>query len=466
MNKECIILVFLDYIGIIISQYISIFIRKNLDFIANYSFNNHINSAYLYFIIPAIFLMFLYTSGVYDSNTGKLGILRSIFKAVIFASLSCIAIMYFGHVANGISRLYVLILTIDLFVILILFRYILNHCFSKTNVKPIVIFGAGKTSELLIKEIGNDSRFKFNILGFLDDAPKSQLIVKNYKILGNFSQAIGIIDKYKVKTVIISAPGISKEKLLSIINNIQLKVQEIYFVPDLLGTPVFNMKAQYLYESKILILKINNNLNIWYNKLLKSLFDLSLSIVGMCFIWPIFLLIGIAIYISSPGTIFFAHRRIGKGGKSFFCYKFRSMVNNSQEVLEKTLRENSQAREEWNKDFKLKDDPRITPIGNFLRRTSLDELPQLFNVLKGDMSLVGPRPIVKDEICKYKDSIKDYYEVLPGITGLWQVSGRNDVTYDERVQMDSWYVHNWSIWLDMMILYKTIRAVVNGNGCY
>jgi lipopolysaccharide/colanic/teichoic acid biosynthesis glycosyltransferase len=142
------------------------------------------------------------------------------------------------------------------------------------------------------------------------------------------------------------------------------------------------------------------------------------------------------------------------------------MIPNSQEVLQKHLQAHPEARIEWDADQKLKNDPRITPIGNFLRSTSLDELPQLINVLRGEMSLVGPRPIVTDEVSKYEHDIAHYYRVRPGITGLWQVSGRNDVSYTQRVQMDSWYVRNWSLWHDIAILCKTLPALLKRSGAY
>lgn len=142
------------------------------------------------------------------------------------------------------------------------------------------------------------------------------------------------------------------------------------------------------------------------------------------------------------------------------------MVTDGDKQLEKHLRENPEARAEWERDFKLKKDPRITGIGRFLRKTSLDELPQLINVLKGEMSLVGPRPIVEKEIERYGSYIEDYYLVRPGMTGYWQVSGRNDVDYKERVQMDAWYVRNWSLWQDLVLLFKTIKVVLGRNGAY
>lgn len=139
---------------------------------------------------------------------------------------------------------------------------------------------------------------------------------------------------------------------------------------------------------------------------------------------------------------------------------------NSQEVLQQLLDSDSKAREEWERDFKLKNDPRITPVGRFIRKTSLDELPQLFNVLKGQMSLVGPRPIISEELPRYDDNVDYYLMAKPGMTGLWQVSGRNDVDYDTRVYFDSWYVKNWSLWNDIAILFKTVKVVLHRDGAY
>jgi undecaprenyl-phosphate galactose phosphotransferase len=159
--------------------------------------------------------------------------------------------------------------------------------------------------------------------------------------------------------------------------------------------------------------------------------------------------------------------RIGKDGKKFYCLKFRSMVNgDSQAILKDYLAGNPEAMAEWQETQKLKDDPRITKLGGILRKYSLDELPQFLNILKGDMSLVGPRPIVDNEVQKYHSDIAYYYRVRPGVTGMWQVSGRNDVSYAQRVQMDSWYVRNWSFWHDIAIICKTFPALLKSSGAY
>lgn len=200
---------------------------------------------------------------------------------------------------------------------------------------------------------------------------------------------------------------------------------------------------------------------------IKTIFDYILTLIGTVLISPLLLYVAYRIKKEDPGPVFFAHMRIGKNGKPFPCYKFRSMVLNSQEMLQKYLAENSAAREEWERDFKLKDDPRVTPIGKVLRRTSLDELPQIFNVLRGEMSLVGPRPVIQEELDKYYgETAKLYCTVKPGITGLWQVSGRSDLGYNERVALDAVYIQNRSIIGDILILWKTIGVVLMKKGAY
>jgi undecaprenyl-phosphate galactose phosphotransferase len=177
------------------------------------------------------------------------------------------------------------------------------------------------------------------------------------------------------------------------------------------------------------------------------------------------LVIAVALKLEG-GRVLFSHQRIGKNGRIFKCYKFRSMVPNAELLLQNLLRDDSQLRSEWQKERKLKTDPRISRLGSFLRATSLDELPQLINVLKSEMSLVGPRPIVSDELEKYGLEKSYYLMVRPGMTGLWQVSGRNDLDYDTRVYLDAWYVKNWSLWYDLAILVKTVKVVFGRRGAY
>jgi len=200
---------------------------------------------------------------------------------------------------------------------------------------------------------------------------------------------------------------------------------------------------------------------------MKRCFDIVLSAAALVMASPIILGIIVCVKMKSPGPVFFGHSRIGLGGKSFRAWKFRTMVVNADEVLEECLENDPEARRQWMEDQKLKDDPRIIKgVGHFMRKSSLDEIPQLWNILRGDMSLVGPRPIVTSEISRYSEMYPLYLRVRPGLSGLWQVSGRNNTSYEERVRLDSYYVCNWSIWLDIYIVARTFRTILLREGAY
>ncbi len=201
-------------------------------------------------------------------------------------------------------------------------------------------------------------------------------------------------------------------------------------------------------------------------QVIKRFIDLALITVSLPILIPLFVLIAVVIKLDSPGPIFYSQKRVGHNGQEILMWKFRSMMLNAEKVLEHYLEKDEALRVEWEQNFKLKRDPRITRVGNFLRRTSLDELPQLWNVLKREMSVIGPRPIVADEIPLYHDDFEIYKQVLPGMTGMWQISGRNNLNYEERVSLDVYYVQNWSIWLDMHILMHTVITALQGRGAY
>ncbi|MDR3425667.1 MAG: sugar transferase [Alphaproteobacteria bacterium] len=200
-------------------------------------------------------------------------------------------------------------------------------------------------------------------------------------------------------------------------------------------------------------------------RLIKRGIDVALAGTALLLLSPV---LAIVAWVArrDGGPAFFVQKRVGQAGRLFLCYKFRSMHTEADAFLARYLKENAQAAEEWKQNRKLKNDVRITKFGHFIRRASLDELPQLLNVLKGDMSLVGPRPITLDEVEKYDDDIAYYYSVRPGLTGPWQISGRNNLSYAERVDMDGRYVRNWSLWRDMAIVCKTIPAVLKREGAY
>ena len=404
----------------------------------------------------------------YKIDTAYWEKVKIIFRSITIGIVLSIVLMYGGHILNNVSRLFVILSYMFILLYIILFRYILARTLIKLNVLaiPVLLVGAGKTAELIDIHFSNMPLAMYKIVGFVDDYPKSSVLANKYKCLGRFSDAEVVIKKYNIPNVLVCAPGLESRKLVTLINKLQILVEKVTFVPELFGIPAANIQARGLMNEQTLILEVKNNLAQRRNRLFKRIFDIIATVIGGILILPVIAIVAILIYLDSPGPIVFGHKRVGQGGKEFPCYKFRSMVPNAQEALEIYLKENPEAREEWERDFKLKDDPRVTKIGKFLRKTSLDELPQLWNVLIGDMSLVGPRPIVRAEVEKYGEYINDFYLVPPGITGVWQVSGRSDTTYEERVLMDSWYVHNWSVWIDIVYLVKTVLAVLKAKGAY
>ena len=231
------------------------------------------------------------------------------------------------------------------------------------------------------------------------------------------------------------------------------------------GFSFYGLQTQSFFGHRIVLLESRIRIRTLWGRVSKMAMDKVGAVVALILFSPLFVILALKIR-KDGGPVFYAQTRIGKDGQKFKCLKFRSMIHNADKVLQDYLDSNPEAKAEYARDFKLKNDPRITPVGHILRRTSLDEIPQFINVLKGDMSLVGPRPVVEAETAYYGDKLGHYLSVRPGVTGLWQVSGRNDVSYDQRVALDVWYVENWSLWNDIVIILKTIYVVSVRKGAY
>ncbi|MBE2899082.1 undecaprenyl-phosphate galactose phosphotransferase WbaP [Pasteurellaceae bacterium 20609_3] len=242
-------------------------------------------------------------------------------------------------------------------------------------------------------------------------------------------------------------------------------LRNVSILPPLRGVPLYDAEVSHFFGHEAIALRIHNNLAKRSSRLVKRTFDIVVSSFLLLLTAPLFGYLVLRIR-QDGGAATYSQVRIGRNGKAFHCYKFRTMVTNSAQVLRQLLHSDPQARQEWYTHYKLKNDPRVTPIGALLRRTSLDELPQLWNVLKGDMSLVGPRPVIRPELKFYGDDLIYYYMVRPGLSGLWQVSGRSDTDYPTRVYLDCWYVKNWALWNDIVILAKTASVVLKGKGAY
>lgn len=337
--------------------------------------------------------------------------------------------------------------------------------------RPTVILGTGQNAQEAAEALRSEPLMGLELVAFL--APKGESIGTSASgIDGRHVEVIAAGEDLEATLERLNSPhlivALEAESLLphqGLLQRLSARYVDLSIIPPLRGLPLYGMEMTHFFTHEVLMLTARNNLARPIPRFLKRLFDIAGSLTLLVIFAPLLTHLSWRIR-QTDGAAIFSHLRVGRYGGMFNCLKFRTMVVDADDVLKRHLDTDSDARTEWERDFKLRDDPRVTPIGRFLRRTSLDELPQLWNVLKGEMSLVGPRPIVEEELTRYGDQVGYYLETRPGITGLWQISGRNNTSYDDRVALDSWYVRNWSLWYDLVILVKTINVVLRGKGAY
>ena len=332
---------------------------------------------------------------------------------------------------------------------------------------PVIIFGAGEAATTVVTNLLRHPEYGLRPVVVLDPDGESSSVC-GVPVVGKPRLASVVAKRMHIRYAIVALPDLSRAQVTRIIERNAQGIRHVMITsaisPFAPGLPILWRDTRDL--AGVAGVEVRNRLLVPTARGIKRAIDLVLTSVGGFCLIPLLAVLAILVKLSSRGPVFFCHRRLGERGKYFCAWKFRSMVTNGDEVLQAHLAADPVAREEWTQDQKLKDDPRVTRVGRFMRKTSLDELPQLWNVLCGEMSLVGPRPIVKDEIAKYGKCYSIYKSVRPGITGLWQVSGRNDTTYDERLEYDKYYVRNWSPWLDTHILARTVATLICGRGAY
>ena len=450
-----ILLITIEYIAILIAEKLSLIIQNNIPYTAG---KFYIPDIFFYIVIPSIYIFFVSHTKVNERFIFFWETMQRTFYAVLYSEIFCIIALYVFKSSNYLSRSYIVIFFVISFLSLYLFRQLLVKTCNKLNIlkTPVIFVGNGKATEDIIYFTNHNNCFGIKVVDIVEEIEDINQLRKNI---------ISKIEQLKVKTVIISIPNLEKNKLLDLVEDIQPLVRNLMFVPNTIGVPIYNIEIKKIYQSNMILLGIKNNLAKKTNRRIKRVFDLVIGSIIFIMVLPILLIIAILIKIDSKGPVFFNAKRIGKNGKLFKCYKFRSMYQNADELLMKYLSSNPELEDQWNKFQKLKEnDIRVTKVGQFIRKYSLDELPQIFNVLKGDMSLVGPRPYLPRE----KELMSSFYNIiittLPGITGYWQVSGRSNVTFKKRLEMDNWYIRNWSIWIDIVFLIKTIKVVFCTKG--
>ena len=329
---------------------------------------------------------------------------------------------------------------------------------------PVVVLGAGKTGRMVVRALKRNPGLGFKPVAVLDDNPDKHGSLEGVPVVGGVELAPALAAELRVRHAIVAMPGVPREKLLHILESYGGIFPHIVLIPDLFGFSSLWVSAADL--GGVLGLELRQRLLLPGPRSLKRAIDLTSALLGGLLISPLLLLIAIWIKLDSRGPVFYGHTRIGQEGRRFKAWKFRSMIPNADRVLQDYLERHPELQAEWEATQKLKNDPRVTRVGRWLRKLSLDELPQLWNVIRGEMSLVGPRPIVQEELAKYGEKGVLYLKVKPGMTGLWQVSGRSETSYQERVEIDAYYVRNWSVWLDLYILARTVWVVFFGRGAY
>ncbi len=416
-----------------------------------------------------VWLFFFYYEGLYTRRFSYWDEIRALCRVSFLSTVGIFTILSIGKLSGEISRTLVILMGILAILFLPLMRIVLKKSLRRIGLlkRRVLILGAGKTGRLILKALQREPNYGYEVIGFVDDDhEKCGRRIEGVKVHKGVDRAANYIKRCDITDIFIAMPGAGKERLQGLINNLQHKVERILFIPDMFGIAVLGTGLRHFFREEVLALEIENNLSNTFNIFIKRCFDIVVSILMLPFLFISMAVLALLIRLDSRGPAIFSQERIGEKGKIFRCFKFRTMHVAAEGRLTEFLAQDPEAKREWDERWKLKDDPRVTRIGKLLRSTSLDELPQVLNVLKGEMSLVGPRPYLPGEKREMGEHDHTILLTKPGITGLWQVSGRSNTSFYYRITLDLWYVRNWDLWLDIVILFKTIRIIVKREGAY
>ena len=424
-------------------------------------------SRLVFFLAPGWLVVF-WLFGLYDFRYLFSGMREyaRIFNACTLGMMLVILVSFF-ELTFDIARGWVVLSWLAVSFSMLAGRFVLRRLIQHLRVSgrfltTILIVGANEEGQAIAEQLQADRKAGIWVAGFADDelARGSQLL-PGIPVLGPTDSIATLVRHHGIQEIIVATTGLSREKLLEIfqtfgvVDDITIRMSSGLYEIMTTGVEVQDI-------GNVPLLSVNKVRLTGAELFLKRVTDLFVSSIAVLLSLPFMVGIAIAIKLDSPGPIFYRRRVVGVGGKSFDALKFRTMYLDADE----RLAGDPELKHQFEKNYKLKDDPRVTRVGHLLRRTSFDELPQLFNVLRGQMSLVGPRMITAEERARYGKWRMNLSTVKPGITGLWQVSGRSDISYDERVMMDMYYIRNFSLWLDIHLLWRTIPAVLKGHGAY
>jgi Undecaprenyl-phosphate galactose phosphotransferase WbaP len=471
-------LVLADVLAILISLRSAIFLRAHIVPLVDthvsplrLPLRHYLDFGWLWLLL----VVFLGVEGLYTQRRTLWNEIGHLTKAIVSGLMVIFAAIELVQRGPVLSRLTILLTAVILLMVLPTVRYWAKRILGVIGLwrKRILILGATNTAKLAIRGLASDPVLGYEVVGLLDDDPMRRgkcfgtFRDKPIFILGNLGDAPEQMGKTRARDVLIAMPNLEDEKLLALVHGLQPRCESIYVVPQLWGLPLMNLQVDGFLPERVMMLKLSNNLAKPWNIWMKRGFDLLVGTAVTLFALPLCIVLAVLIKLDSEGPALFVQERLGYRGSKFRCVKFRTMRVNGDEMLAQYLVDNSHAADEWQRYAKLRDyDPRLTRLGRFLRRWSLDELPQLLNVLKGDMSLVGPRPYLPQERGRIGVDLLTILSSRPGMTGFWQVTGRNQLTLEDRVQLEAWYIRSWTVWFDCIILAKTFRTVFfPQNGC-
>lgn len=428
-------LILADLLVIVFSLKFTLYLRTNylIEYLPIYSGSNFQKYYWIIFVL----LLVLIFEKIYFVRYDFWSDTKKIYKSLILSFIAIFTVIYLSQMSADYSKTFLALFFLVMFISLPFFKRLLKRVLFKINFfkQKIKIVGTSSLVDKMKKEINSNWYF-----GYKD-------VEKDYEV------------------VVIISKNLSVERLQILIKRFSKFTKDIYIVPYMYHLDFTHTNVVDYFNIRLSAIHIENRLLNYQNIFIKYLFEKTLVILFFPFALLLHLFLAVLIKLDSKGSVFFKQKRLGRNGKNFSCYKYRSMYTNGDEILKDYLVKNPDEVEYYKIYHKYQNDPRITKIGRILRATSLDEFPQFFNILRGDMNLIGPRPYMlneKNKIGKFNEDI--ILEVKPGITGLWQVSGRNKLTFEERVELDKWYIQNWSLWMDFVIFMKTIKVVLGKVG--
>jgi Undecaprenyl-phosphate galactose phosphotransferase WbaP len=422
-------------------------------------------------LLGSVMLAWFGRSGHYTRRTPFWSEAHDIVVTVALMALIDCALQYMTK--DPFSRLWLLQHWIFAAVLLIVGRTLLKRLILADGVWQLrtLVVGHGDDVDEVVDALESEPALGYRVVGTLDPD-------QGYSAMGDASERealdrpalewgwlAALCRRHGIENLVLACNNAELARMKVLLRELSRHEMPYAIVPPPCGIAVHGLHVQHFVSHDVVLMKPRDNLARTANRGVKRAFDLAVASAALLFLAPLMVVTAMLVR-RDGGPALYAHGRIGLHGRRFRCLKFRTMVSDADQVLEAHLAASLEAAEEWARDRKLRDDPRLTPLGRFLRKSSIDELPQLINVLKGDMSLVGPRPIVESEQSFYGDDLGFYLQVRPGITGLWQVSGRNNLSYTRRVALDGWYARNWSLWHDIAILCGTVPAVLRREGAY